>query len=102
MAMERTSRIATMDLATGHIGRGLGTDTRTSRGLALGTATGTSRGGRANGMDDHHCGEVLDQCPGGGRIEACLRANLSQLSAPCVDVMARTVGRVVRTLGSGR
>jgi hypothetical protein len=34
-----------------------------------------------------------DVQPGGGRIEACLQANLTQLSAPCVDVMARTVGR---------
>jgi Cysteine rich repeat len=36
------------------------------------------------------CGDVQ---PGGGRIEACLEANYSQLSGPCVDVMARTVGR---------
>src|SRR5262249_28913641 len=45
MAMERTSRIATTDLAMGHICRGLATDTRTSHGLGMGT--GTSRGGRA-------------------------------------------------------
>ena len=37
------------------------------------------------------CGDVQ---PGGGRIEACLQANFTNLSAtPCVDVMARTVGR---------
>ena len=34
-----------------------------------------------------------DVQPGGGRIEACLQANLTGLSAPCLDVMARTVGR---------
>jgi hypothetical protein len=34
-----------------------------------------------------------DVQPGVGRIEACLEANYSRLSGPCVDVMARTVGR---------
>jgi len=34
-----------------------------------------------------------DVQPGGGRIEACLHANFTNLSAPCIDVMARTVGR---------
>jgi Cysteine rich repeat len=33
-----------------------------------------------------------DVQPGGGRVEACLHANFTN-SAPCVDVMARTVGR---------
>jgi len=31
--------------------------------------------------------------PGGGRIEACLQSNLTELSTPCMDAMARTVGR---------
>ncbi|MGA8561811.1 MAG: cysteine rich repeat-containing protein [Pseudolabrys sp.] len=31
--------------------------------------------------------------PGRGRIEACLQSNFTKLSPPCVDVMARTVGR---------
>src|SRR5262249_60552688 len=100
MAMERTSRIATMDLATGHIGRGLGTDTRTSRGLALGTATGTSRGGRANGMGGHHWGGGVDQCAGGGRSEGCFRANVRQTSAARGDVRAQSVRLVVPRLAA--
>ena len=42
-------------------------------------------------------GDVSSLCggvePGRGRVEVCLQSNLTKLSAPCLDVMARTVGR---------
>jgi hypothetical protein len=42
-------------------------------------------------------GDVSSLCggvePGRGRVEACLQSIVTKLSAPCVDVMSRTVGR---------
>ena len=42
-------------------------------------------------------GDVSSLCggaePGRGRIEICLQSNLTKLSAPCIDVISRTVGR---------
>ncbi|MFZ2092341.1 MAG: cysteine rich repeat-containing protein [Pseudolabrys sp.] len=42
-------------------------------------------------------GDISTMCggvePGGGRIEACLQSHLTGLSPPCIDVMARTIGR---------